>query len=47
MTEEGLNDRIGEIEALHKAYIDLRENTPYMKRDGEERKAYHDWYDAA
>ncbi len=25
----------------------MRENTPYMKRDGEECKAYHKWYDAA
>ena len=38
---------IAEIERLHKSYLDLRENTPWQKRDGEECKAYHDWYDAA
>ena len=38
---------IAEIERLHKSYLDLRENTPTMKRDGEECKAYHTWYDAA
>ena len=32
---------IAEIERLHKSYLDLRENTPNMKRDGEECKAYH------
>lgn len=37
---------IAEIERLHKSYLDLRENTPDMKRDGEECKAYHAWYDA-
>lgn len=38
---------IAEIERLHKVYLDLRENTPWQKRDGEECKAYHAWYDAA
>lgn len=38
---------IAEIERLHKTYLDLRENTPWQKRDGEECKAYHAWYDAA
>ncbi len=38
---------IAEIERLHKSYLDLRENTPDMKRNGEECKAYHAWYDAA
>lgn len=38
---------IAEIERLHKSYLDLRENTPWQKRDGEECKAYHAWYDAA
>lgn len=38
---------IAEIERLHKSYLDLQENTPDMKRDGEECKAYHAWYDAA
>lgn len=36
-----------QIEALHQRYISLRENTPEMKRDGEERRAYHAWYDKA
>ena len=39
--------QIEEIEQLHKAYLDLRENTPEFQRDGEECKAYHAWYDAA
>lgn len=39
--------QIAEIERLHQAYLDLRENTPEFKRDGEECKAYHAWYDAA
>lgn len=47
MAEQSLKDRIAEIERLHQQYIELRENTPYMKRDGEECKAYHKWYDAA
>ena len=38
---------IAEIERLHKVYLDLRDNTPWQKRDGEECKAYHAWYDAA
>lgn len=39
--------QIEEIEQLHKAYLDLRENTPEFQRDGEECKAYHAWYDTA
>ena len=39
--------QIENIERLHKAYLDLRNNTPMMKRDGEECKSYHAWYDAA
>lgn len=35
------------IELLHKKYLSLRENTPWEKRDGEECKAYHEWYDSA
>ena len=35
------------IEELHQKYLSLRENTPWKKRDGEECKAYHEWYDAA
>lgn len=35
------------IEDLHQKYLTLRENTPMMKRDGEECKAYHKWYDSA
>ncbi len=38
---------IAEIERLHNCYLDLRENTPWQKRNGEECKAYHAWYDAA
>ena len=41
------SSNIAEIERLHKVYLDLRENTPWQKRDGEECKAYHAWYDAA
>lgn len=47
MAEQSLKDRIAEIERLHQQYIDLREYTPEGKRDGEECKAYHKWYDAA
>lgn len=47
MEEQGLKDKITEIEHLHQHYYDLRENTPFMKRYGEECKAYHKWYDAA
>ena len=47
MAEQSLKDKTEEIERLHQAYLDIRENTPYMKRDGEECKAYHKWYDAA
>ena len=35
------------IENLHQKYLSLRENTPPMNRDGEECKAYHEWYDSA
>ena len=35
------------IEVLHQQYLSLRENTPMMERDGEECRAYHEWYDAA
>lgn len=35
------------IEELHQKYISLRENTPWKKRDGEECRAYHEWYDRA
>lgn len=38
---------IEQVERLHQEYLDLKENTPSMKRDGEECKAYHAWYDAA
>lgn len=43
----GVIVNIAEIERLHKSYLNLRENTPQMKRNGAECKAYHDWYDAA
>lgn len=35
------------IEDLRQKYLTLRENTPMMKRDGDECKAYHSWYDSA
>lgn len=35
------------IESLHQKYLSLRENTPEWQRDGEECKAYHEWYDNA
>ena len=35
------------IEELHQRYLSLRENTPEMHRDGEECRAYHEWYDSA
>ncbi|MBR5033761.1 MAG: nucleotide-binding protein [Bacteroidales bacterium] len=35
------------IENLHQKYFSLRENTPPMNRDGEECKAYHEWYESA
>lgn len=47
MAQQNLKDKIEEIEHLHQYYLSLRENTPEMKRDGEECKAYHAWYDAA
>lgn len=36
-----------QIENLHKRYLSLRENTPMRHRNGEECKAYHEWYDNA
>ena len=36
-----------QIEDLHQKYLSLRENTPEMKRNGAECKAYHNWYDSA
>ena len=36
-----------QIEDYHQKYLLLRENTPMMKRNGEECKAYHKWYDNA
>ena len=36
-----------QIEELHQRYLSLRENTPEMKRNGAECKAYHNWYDSA
>ena len=36
-----------QIEAFHEEYLSLKDNTPMMKRDGEECKAYHKWYDSA
>lgn len=47
MAEQSLKDKIVEVESLHQHYLDLRENTLQMKRNGEECKAYHKWYDAA
>lgn len=35
------------IEELHQKYLSLRRNTPEMQRDGEECRAYHEWYDNA
>jgi len=35
------------IEELHQKYISLREKTHWKHRDGEECKAYHEWYDRA
>ncbi len=35
------------IEDLHQKYLTLRENTPEMKRNGADCKAYHNWYDSA
>lgn len=35
------------IEGLHQKYLSLRDNTPWRQRDGEECRAYHNWYDAA
>lgn len=36
-----------QIEILLQRYLSLRENTPWQKRDGEECRAYHEWYDNA
>lgn len=36
-----------QIEDLHQKYLFLRENTPEMKRNGAECKAYHSWYNSA
>ena len=36
-----------QLEELHQRYISLRLNTPWRQRDGEECRAYHDWYDNA
>ena len=44
---EDIKSTIGIIERLHQTYLDIRENTPDMKRNGDECKAYHAWYDAA
>lgn len=44
---EDSKSTIQQIECLHQAYLDIKENTPFMKRDGAECKAYHAWYDAA
>lgn len=44
---EDSKSTIEQIERLHQAYLDLRENTPQMERNGAESKAYHAWYDAA
>ena len=41
-----MNER-EQIEFFHQNYLSLRENTPEMKRNGEECKAYHKWYDNA
>lgn len=41
-----MNER-EQIENLHQRYLSLRENTPWEKRDGEECRAYHEWYDNA
>ena len=40
-------DQIGQIEQLRQEYLELKANTPYMKRDGVECKAFHAWYEAA
>jgi len=36
-----------QIEECHQKYLSLRENTPMMKRNGDECRAYHEWYDNA
>lgn len=41
-----MNER-EQIEDLHQRYLSLRENTPWRQRDGEECRAYHEWYDMA
>lgn len=47
MAAQSLKDKNVEVESLHQHYLDLRENTLQMKRNGKECKAYHKWYDAA
>lgn len=47
MAEKTLKESLDKIEHLHRAYLDIRENTPDIKRDGAECKAYHAWYDEA
>jgi len=32
---------------LESKYVSLRKNTPWESRDGDEVRAYHEWYDAA
>jgi len=41
-----MNER-EQIEELHQRYLSLKENTLWQQRDGEECKAYHNWYDSA
>lgn len=41
-----MNER-EQIEKLHQRYLYLKENTPWRQRDGEECRAYHEWYDMA
>lgn len=48
MAEQSTNNKeFEEIEHLHQSYLNLRDNTPYTKRNGNECQAYHTWYDAA
>lgn len=48
MAEQSINNNaFEEIEHLHQSYLNLRDNTPYTKRNGNECQAYHAWYDAA
>ena len=41
-----MNER-EQIEKLHQRYLYLKENTPWRQRNGEECRAYHEWYDMA